>query len=78
MTPSMYNQMMTNNLGSTSAIAQRAPTGLGGTRVVGIKVEYALVGGALLIPAVMYYSDNKMVSALAGLMSAGALYYGMK
>lgn len=78
MTPSMYNQMMTNNLGSTSAIAQRAPTGLGGTRVLGMKVEYALVGGALLIPAAIYKLDNPFISIISVVAGAGVLAYGLQ
>ena len=78
MTPSMYNQMMTNNLGSTSAIAQRAPTGLGGTRVLGMKVEYALLGGVLLIPAAYYRLDNPIISTISVVFGLGALAYGWK
>tara|TARA_B100000085_G_C18405941_1_gene456598 strand:+ start:168 stop:404 length:237 start_codon:yes stop_codon:yes gene_type:complete len=78
MTPSMYNQMMTNNLGSTSAIAQRAPTGLGGTRVLGMKVEYALAGGALLIPAAIYRLDNPIISSISVVAGAVVMAYGMK
>ena len=78
MTPSMYDQMMTNNLGSTSAIAQRAPTGLGGTRVLGMKVEYALVGGALLIPAAIYRSDNPLITAISVIAAVGVGAYGMQ